>query len=89
MRFFLIISHLVSVISAASRTTAPAGAVTVGSGGKYSTIQAAINSFSTTSTTAQSIFILPGTYTEQVKIPARSASLTIYGYTSMWPKYEV
>jgi len=83
MRFYLALSSLISVISAAGRTTAPAGAITVGSTGTYKTVQAAVNSLSTTSTATQSIFILPGTYTEQVKIPARSAALNIYGYTSM------
>ena len=42
---------------------------------------------STTSTAAQSIFILPGTYTEQVTIPARSAALIIYGYTTDTTSY--
>lgn len=41
----------------------------------------------TTSTAAQSIFILPGTYTEQVTIPARAAALTIYGYTADTTSY--
>lgn len=42
---------------------------------------------STTSTTAQSLFILAGTYNEQVIIPARTASLTIYGYTKDTSSY--
>jgi pectinesterase len=42
---------------------------------------------STTSTTAQSLFILAGTYTEQVIIPARAAALTIYGYTTDTTSY--
>ncbi|RDW94270.1 pectinesterase-1 [Coleophoma crateriformis] len=73
---------LVSSALAASRTTAPAGAITVGQGATYTTLQAAINSLSTSATTAQSIFILAGTYKEQVTIPARKAALTIYGYTT-------
>jgi pectinesterase len=50
-------------------------------------IQAAINSLSTTSTTAQSLFILAGTYNEQVIIPARKAALSIYGYTTDTTSY--
>ncbi|KAF4631932.1 hypothetical protein G7Y89_g6194 [Cudoniella acicularis] len=82
MHYLLSLSSFVSAVLAASRTSAPSGAITVGSGGTYSTIQAAINSLSTTSTTAQSLFILAGTYTEQVIIPSRAAALTIYGYTT-------
>ncbi|CAG8984260.1 hypothetical protein HYALB_00010516 [Hymenoscyphus albidus] len=78
---FLARASLVASVLAAGRTTAPSGAITVGSGGKFSTIQAAINSLSTTSTTAQSLFVLAGTYNEQVIIPARKAALTVYGYT--------
>ncbi|KKY35608.1 putative pectinesterase [Diaporthe ampelina] len=66
---------------AASRTSAPAGCITVGSGG-YSTIQAAVNSLSTTASGTQCIFIEPGTYKEQVLVSARSAQLTIYGSTT-------
>jgi pectinesterase len=42
---------------------------------------------SKTSTSAQSLFILAGTYTEQVTIPARAAALTIYGYTTDTSSY--
>ncbi|KAI7778787.1 pectinesterase [Diaporthe eres] len=66
---------------AASRTSAPAGCITVGSGG-YSTIQAAVNSLSTSASGTQCIFITPGTYKEQVLVSARSAQLTIYGSTT-------
>ncbi|KAG6361779.1 hypothetical protein INS49_010008 [Diaporthe citri] len=66
---------------AASRTSAPAGCITVGSGG-YSTIQAAVNSLSTSASGTQCIFISPGTYKEQVLVSARSAQLTIYGSTT-------
>ncbi|KAK2597948.1 hypothetical protein N8I77_012700 [Diaporthe amygdali] len=67
---------------AASRTSPPSGCISAGSGGTYSTIQAAVNSLSTTSTSAQCIFIYPGTYKEQVLVSARSAQLTIYGSTT-------
>ncbi|MCJ1241357.1 hypothetical protein MMC14_009362 [Varicellaria rhodocarpa] len=49
--------------------------------------QAAINALSTTSTTAQSIFIEAGTYSEQVYIPARKAQLIVYGSTSDTASY--
>ena len=67
---------------AASRTSAPSGALVVGSTGKYSTIQKAVNALSTSSTSAQSIFIQAGTYSEQVTVPALKGLLTIYGYTA-------
>lgn len=54
---------------------------------KLKQIQSAINSLSTTSTTAQSIFIEAGTYEEQVYIPARKAALTVYGYTEDTSSY--
>ncbi|TVY32160.1 Pectinesterase [Lachnellula subtilissima] len=87
MHYFITLASFVSAVLATARTTAPSGAITVGSGGTYSTIQAAINSLSTTSTTAQSLFILSGTYTEQVIIPSRAAALTIYGYTTDTSSY--
>lgn len=72
---------------ATSRTSAPSGALTVGSGYKYSTIQEAVNALSTTSTSAQSIFIGSGTYNEQVYIQALKGELTIYGYTADTSSY--
>ena len=65
-----------------SRTSAPSGALVVGSGAKYTKIQDAVNALSTSSSTAQSIFIEAGTYNEQVLVPARKAALTIYGYAT-------
>jgi pectinesterase len=51
-------------------------------------IQAAVNSLSTTSSTKQCIFIYSGTYSEQVYIPARTAQLTLYGYTTDTSSYS-
>lgn len=87
MRLLLAVSSLVTAAIAASRTSAPSGAITVGSTGQYSTIQDAINSLSTTSTAAQILFIQAGTYSEQVTIPARAAALTIYGSTTDTSSY--
>ncbi|KAI3324213.1 carbohydrate esterase family 8 protein [Xylariaceae sp. AK1471] len=79
---------LISVVLAESRTSPPAGCLTVAkSGGQYSTIQSAVNSLSTSSTSAQCIFISPGTYAEQVLVSARSAQLTFYGYTQDTSSY--
>lgn len=47
-----------------------------------------MDSLSTSSTTAQSIFIEAGTYSEQVYIPARKAKLSIYGYTTDTSSYS-
>ncbi|KAF2106819.1 putative pectin methylesterase [Lophiotrema nucula] len=80
---------LVSAVLAASRLSPPAGALVVAkSGGKYTRIQDAINALSTTDHTAQTIFIQPGTYDEQVYIQARSAALTIYGSTNNTSSYQ-
>ncbi|KAF3018557.1 hypothetical protein E8E14_012686 [Neopestalotiopsis sp. 37M] len=80
---------LVGLAVAESRTSAPSGCVTVASsGGDYTTIQAAVDSFSTSSSTAQCIFIDQGTYSEQVLVSARSAQMTIYGYTSDTSSYS-
>jgi pectinesterase len=67
-----------------SRTTPPAGAVVVrasgATSGQFTTVQAAVNSLPNDSS-AQVIFIYPGTYTEQVYI-TRTGMLTIYGSTT-------
>lgn len=66
----LILNLLLGATSvlAASRTSPPSGCVYVAkSGGQYTTVQAAVNSLSTTSNAAQCIFIDQGTYTEQVR----------------------
>ncbi|PSR85909.1 pectinesterase [Coniella lustricola] len=87
MRSLLAFASLLTAVLATSRTSAPSGCITVGSGATYSTIQAAVNSLSTTSTTAQCIFIEPGSYKEQVTVPSRAAELTFYGYTSDTSSY--
>lgn len=90
MKLFAFLAHACLAL-AASRTTAPSGALVVSksaTSGQYSTIQKAVDALSTTSTSAQSIFIEAGTYSEQVTIPARKAALTIYGYTSNTASYS-
>ncbi|GAA5856692.1 hypothetical protein JCM8547_005933 [Rhodosporidiobolus lusitaniae] len=65
-----------------SRTSAPSGAVTVdvAGSGSYTTISAALEAGET------SIFILPGTYEEQVSITQDGTVL--YGYTSAVSSYS-
>ena len=75
----LLFGGLFSLVLAASRTSPPAGAVIVRSGttatGEFATISAAISSLPNDKTN-QSIFIFPGTYTEQVDI-TRTGALTV------------
>lgn len=71
-----------ALVPRAARTTAPAGCLTVGSSGKYKTVQAGVNALSTSSTTAQCIFIAKGTYKEQVYVQQLKSALTIYGETT-------
>jgi pectinesterase len=83
------LSMVASALAATSRTSAPSGCITVASsGGDYSTIQAAVDSLSTTSSTAQCVFIKAGTYSEQVLVSSRKAQLTFYGYTSDTSSYS-
>ncbi|KAL0571156.1 hypothetical protein V5O48_010811 [Marasmius crinis-equi] len=78
------LSILFVLVQAASRTSPPSGAIIVRPGtttsGEFKTIQSAVNSLPSDGS-ARSIFLFPGTYTEQVSI-TRNGALTIYGYTS-------
>jgi len=87
MRVLFLLSSVIASVLATSRTTPPSGALTAGSGGTYSTFQGAVNALSTTSTTAQSIFLYAGTYSEQVTIPSLKSALTVYGYTTDTSSY--
>ncbi|OAL03475.1 pectin lyase-like protein [Phaeosphaeriaceae sp. SRC1lsM3a] len=71
-----------SLIPRAGRPTAPAGCLSVGASSQYKTVQSAVNALSTSSSTAQCIFIAKGTYKEQVYIQALKSALTIYGETT-------
>lgn len=68
------------------RTSAPAGCLTVGSGGKYSTVQSALTALGS-STAAACIYIASGTYTEQLTINY-PGKLTIYGETTDVETYK-
>ncbi|EME40140.1 carbohydrate esterase family 8 protein [Dothistroma septosporum NZE10] len=86
MKHFARLLAFVSLSFADGRTSAPAGALIVGSG-HYATVQAAVDALTSTST-QQSIFIMPGTYEEQVTINRLSVPLTIYGYTADTSSYS-
>ena len=77
---------LISLALAASRKSAPKGALVVGQGQNFTTISAAVAALSN-STSEQIIFINPGTYAEQVYIPKLNGPLTIQGYTTDDSKY--
>ncbi|ORY55291.1 family 8 carbohydrate esterase [Pseudomassariella vexata] len=80
---FLFLLPLITTVLGASRTSPPSGCIHVAkSGDAYSSVQSAVDSLSTSSSTAQCIFLDQGTYSEQVYIAPRSAQLTIYGYTA-------
>ena len=73
---------LVGSAVAESRTSAPEGCVTVSaSGGDFASVQEAVDSFDTSSSDDQCIFLAAGTYNEQVLVSERSAQFTIYGET--------
>ncbi|KAJ7247342.1 carbohydrate esterase family 8 protein [Mycena rebaudengoi] len=90
---FTVFSALLSALATplekrASRTTPPAGAVVVknpAASGQFSTVQAAINSLPNDSS-SRTIFIFPGTYSEQVSI-TRAGPTTILGSTTDTTSY--
>src|SRR5689334_13240389 len=62
--------------------TAAATVITVGaSGANYTTVQAAVNAVPDNSSTAYTIKIAAGTYTEHLTIPAAKLHLTLMGAT--------
>jgi len=73
MRFITLFLSLVSTALAA--TTPPAGALVVGAGGQYKTLQSAV----TAASPGKTIFINAGTYNEQVYIPPEKKNLVIIG----------
>ncbi|KAG0160605.1 hypothetical protein PDIDSM_8135 [Penicillium digitatum] len=69
-----------------ARTSAPAGCLTVGSNGKYSTIGAALTALGTSSAPA-CIYVASGTYKEQLVVNYPGA-LTMYGQTTDVDTYK-
>lgn len=76
-----------ALVTRQARTSAPSGCLTVGSGAKYSTVQAAVNALSLSSKTAQCIYIAKGIYKEQVYIQQLQSALSIYGETTDTTSY--
>jgi pectinesterase len=76
---FSLLLVFVQAVFAASRTEPPSGSLVVRAGtsnsGEYSSVQAAVNALPNDGS-EQSIFIYPGTYTEQVYID-RSGPVTV------------
>ncbi|KAF7985848.1 hypothetical protein HWV62_538 [Athelia sp. TMB] len=77
----LALAAVFRLVSAASRTTPPAGALTVGSSGTYKTVSAALAAASSGAT----IFIYAGTYKETVLFT--TSDITIYGETTDTSSY--
>ena len=69
-----------------SRTSAPSGCLTVGSGEKYSTIGAALTALGSSSSAA-CIYVASGIYSEQITVKYAGA-LTIYGQTADTGSYK-
>lgn len=73
------------------RITPNRGALVVDASGKlqnsYRNISTAVTALSNT-TSAQTIYIAPGTYTEQVYIPSLAGPLTVQGYTKDARSYK-
>ena len=84
MKYLLPFSAIVGVVLAESRTTAPSGCLTVGSGATYTTVQDAVDAASD----GDCIFLDAGTYNEQVYIQSSAGALTIYGYTEDTSSYS-
>lgn len=89
-----LLTTLVSLALADSkneRLTPPRGALVVDESGKlqnsYRNISAAVTALSNT-TSAQTIYIAPGIYVEQVYIPPLAGPLTVQGYTKDARSYK-
>ena len=73
-----------TALAASGHTSAFPECLTVGKGGgKYSTIQSAVDSLkaSAASSSPQCLFIQPGTYDEQVYVDSTKGPVSFYGYT--------
>ncbi|KAL2075810.1 hypothetical protein VTL71DRAFT_753 [Oculimacula yallundae] len=73
-------------VKAVDQTKPPAGAIVVDAkgaiAGSYKTVQAGVNALSKTTTTSQTLFIMGGTYKEQVYIQALKSPLVVMGETA-------
>ncbi|GMF64643.1 unnamed protein product [Phytophthora lilii] len=75
-----------------ARVTPPSGAIVVDASGSYKnsvkTVSAGVAKLSSSTTSQQTIFILPGTYREQVLISALNGPLVVQGYTCDTTSYS-
>ncbi|KAJ8111689.1 hypothetical protein OPT61_g5770 [Boeremia exigua] len=89
-----LVAMLASLATADSRNeriSPPKGALVVDISGKlsnsYRNVSAAVSALTNT-TSGQTIYIAPGTYTEQVYIPPLNGPLTVQGYTKDTRSYK-
>ncbi|KAG4426352.1 hypothetical protein IFR04_000535 [Cadophora malorum] len=81
-----------ATIRAVDQSTPPAGAVVVDASGavsgSFKTVQAGVDALSKTATESQTLFIVSGTYREQVYIQALKSPLVVMGETTDASSYE-
>lgn len=82
---FITILPLASIIATVlAGTNPPAGALVVGQGGQYRTVQQAVDA----ARSGQTIFIRSGSYREQVFVPKQKSRITIIGQSSSEGSYR-
>ena len=91
LSFVAVLTSFALADSKNERITPSRGAIVVDASGKlqnsYRNISAAVNALTNT-TSAQTIYIAPGTYTEQVYIRPLTGPLTVQGYTKDARSYK-
>src|SRR5690242_3761233 len=89
--FVAVLASLAAADSRNERITPPTGALVVDASGKlqnsYQNVSAAVSALANT-TSAQTIYIAPGVYTEQVYIGPLNGPLTVQGYTKDARSYK-
>jgi pectinesterase len=88
----LAIASVILGVLCTSRTSTPAGCLTVrasgAASGEYSSLSSAVSALGTgNSSSTACIFLYSGTYSEQVAIKNYQGALTIYGYTTDTTSY--
>jgi pectinesterase len=91
LSFIAVVASMVLADSKNERITPSRGAIVVDASGKlqnsFRNISAAVNALLNT-TSAQTIYIAPGTYTEQVYFRPLAGPLTVQGYTKDARSYK-
>lgn len=101
MRSFIAFGLLISLTTAnpifkgrasnSNASIAPSGAIVVDASGSvsgsYKTVQAGVEALSTSYTEPQTLFIMAGTYKEQIYIPVLKSSLVVQGETADTTSY--